>query len=233
MGNVVRVAVDFDPPSQKFSLLVDVVIYPHRLGSVLAKLPTGGDDDAGRVAAFIASMVRSGLRAQARTGNLLTGQLYIALDFHKGAPPVAFDVAARPLLIPTTPGSVEKIQRQLGEFVAKLDRLPLDSIGKGLDRDVTALGKTLDLLNNSTLPNTSDTLLDARKVMQGAGGALDPDAALQVNLNNLLQELSQSARSLRMLTDMLAAHPESLLRGRGNNAPAPRPSARPAAGAGQ
>jgi hypothetical protein len=36
----------------------------------------------------------------------------------------------------------------------------------------------LQLLNTSTLPNASDTLLDARKVMQGAGGALDPVASL-------------------------------------------------------
>jgi paraquat-inducible protein B len=232
-GNVVRVAVDFDPPTQKFSLLVDVVTYPHRLGSVLAKLPTGGNNDEDKIAPFIGSLVHSGLRAQARTGNLLTGQLYIALDFQKTTSEVAFDVAARPLLIPTAPGSVEKIQKQVGEFVAKLDRLPLDSIGKGLDRDVTELGKTLQLLNTSTLPNASDTLLDARKVMQGAGGALDPDASLQMNLNGLLEELSQSARSLRMLTDMLAAHPEFLLRGRSNKAPATHPAAQPASGAGK
>jgi paraquat-inducible protein B len=46
IGNVVKVAVDFDPPTQKFSLLVDVVTYPHRLGSVLAKFPTNNEEDA-------------------------------------------------------------------------------------------------------------------------------------------------------------------------------------------
>ena len=48
IGNVVKVAVDFDPPTQKFSLLVDVVTYPHRLGSVLDKFPDqrrGGRQD--------------------------------------------------------------------------------------------------------------------------------------------------------------------------------------------
>ena len=39
IGNVLKVAVDFDPPTQKFSLLVDIVTYPHRLGSVLANFP--------------------------------------------------------------------------------------------------------------------------------------------------------------------------------------------------
>ena len=88
--------------------------------------------------------------------------------------------------------------------MAKLDRLPLDSIGKRLDRDVGELGSTLEFLNTKTLPGLTDTMADSREVLKGAGGALDPDAPLQVNLNELLRELAQSARSIRVLTDMLA-----------------------------
>ena len=170
-----------------------------------------------------------GLRAQPRTGNLLTGQLYIALDFVKSPPAAPFDVAARPLVIPTAGGAVDKIQKDLGDFVAKLDRLPLDSIGKRLDQDVGELGTTLTLLNTNTLPGLSNTLADSRKVLQGASSALDPDASLQMNLNGLLRELTQAARSIRGLTEMLSAHPESLIRGRqGASAPvapsAPRPA---------
>jgi paraquat-inducible protein B len=212
LGNVVKVAVDFDPPTQKFSLLVDVVTYPHRLGSVLAKFPTHNEEDA-KVATFIGSLVHDGLRAQARTGNLLTGQLYVALDFVKSPSAASFDASARPLVIPTAGGSVDKLQTDFGDFVAKLDRLPLDSIGKHLDQDVGELGDTLQLLNTKTLPGLSETLADSRKVLQGADGALDPDAPLQMNLNDLLRELTESARSIRVLTDMLAAHPESLIRG--------------------
>ena len=229
IGNVVKVAVDFDPPTQKFSLLVDVVTYPHRLGSVLDKFPTNNEEDA-KVAAFIGSMVHTGLRAQARTGNLLTGQLYVALDFMKSPPAAIFDAKARPIVIPTMGGSVDKLQRDVGDFVAKLNRLPLDSIGKRLDQDVGELGTTLQLLNGKTLPALSDTLADSRKVLQGAGGALDPDASLQMNLNDLLRELTQSARSIRVLTDMLSAHPESLIRGR-RAAPVQKRTTQPTAGA--
>jgi paraquat-inducible protein B len=108
---------------------------------------------------------------------------------------------------------VDKLQTDFGDFVAKLDRLPLDSIGKHLDQDVGELGDTLQLLNTKTLPGLSETLADSRKVLQGADGALDPDAPLQMNLNDLLRQLTESARSIRVLTDMLAAQPESLIRG--------------------
>ena len=228
IGNVVKVAVDFDPPTQKFSLLVDIVTYPHRLGSVLAKFPTNNEEDA-KVATFIGRMVHDGLRAQARTGNLLTGQLYVALDFMKSPSPATFDTAARPLLIPTAPGSVDKLQTDAADFMAKLNRLPLDSIGRRLDQDVGDLGTTLHLLNTKTLPALSDTLADSRKVLQGAGGALDPDASLQMNLNDLLRELTQTARSIRVLTDMLSMQPESLIRGR-HVAPAQKRAAPPTGG---
>jgi paraquat-inducible protein B len=229
LGNVVKAAVDFDPPTKKFSLLVDVVTYPHRLGSVLDKFPTNNEEDA-KVAAFIGSLVQAGLRAQARTGNLLTGQLYIAFDFVKSPPAATFDTSARPLLIPTAGGSVDKLQRDVEDFVAKLDKLPLESIGRRLDQDVGDLGATLQLLNTKTLPDLSDTLGDSRKVLQGAGGVIDPDAPLQMNLNDLLREVTQSARSIRVLTDMLAAHPESLIKGR-QAAPAEKRATQPAAGA--
>jgi paraquat-inducible protein B len=212
IGEVTKVTVDFDPPTQKFSVVVDVVAYTRRLGSVLEKFPTQGNQE--KVALFIGSLVRNGLRAQARTGNLLTGQLYIALDFIKPTPPAAYDPMVRPLVIPTVPGTFDKLQSQVGTIVARLDRVPLDSIGKGLDQDIQQLGTTLQLLNTSTLPKAGDALTDARGVLQGAGGALDSNSTLQLNLNDLMQELTRSARSLRMLSDTLAAHPESLLRGR-------------------
>mgnify|MGYP000514794880 CR=1 FL=1 len=46
-------------------------------------------------------------------GVLLTGQLYISLDFVADARPVAYDASARPLEIPTVPGSMDKLQEQL------------------------------------------------------------------------------------------------------------------------
>ena len=51
-----------------------------------------------------------------------------------------------------------------------------------------------------------------------------------MNLNDLLRELTQTARSIRVLTDMLSMQPESLIRGR-HVAPAQAASTPPTAGA--
>ena len=63
-------------------------IFPLRFGpsaAALAALPP----EPGTDAALMQSLVDHGLRAQLRTGNLLTGQLYVALDFQPGRAPCA------------------------------------------------------------------------------------------------------------------------------------------------
>ncbi|EGH34814.1 PqiB family protein, partial [Pseudomonas syringae pv. japonica str. M301072] len=65
----------------------------------------GSGDEEEQSARVLGAFVANGLRAQVRNGNLLTGQLYIAMEFDPKAPKVAFNAKARPLEIPTVPGS--------------------------------------------------------------------------------------------------------------------------------
>jgi paraquat-inducible protein B len=218
VGEVRKVALDYDPPSRKFSVVVDLVVYEHRLGPVLAKFPSNQGNEA-QVAAFVGSMVKDGLRAQARAGNLLTGQLYISLDFAPHAPPVSFDEQRRPLSIPTIPSSFSQLQEQLANIVNKVQKIPFESIGKGVDRDVAELGTTINLINTQTLPAAHATLGQATLTFQNASTMLQPDSSLQTNLSQLLTELTRLSYSLRGLSDILTEHPESLIRGRSNTSP--------------
>jgi len=216
IGKVVSIKLDYDPKTQRFPVIVGAVIYPQRLGGAYQKLETlarsrGENPD---LAQLMGPLVAHGLRAQARPGNLLTGQLYVALDFVPHAPKVAFDPNAKPLTVPTVPGSFDKLQEQLAEIVAKIDKVPFDSIGRNLDQTLAALHATLKQVNDKTLPEVSSTLHGVRKTMGTANDALSGDSPLQQNLNGTLQELQRMARSLRVLTDYLGSHPEALIRGR-------------------
>ena len=44
---------------------------------------------------------------------------------------------------------------------------------------------------------------------------IDPGSPMMVDINNALDELASSARSIRALTDYLERHPEALLHGKG------------------
>lgn len=217
IGRVVSMELDYAPAARTFTTVVNLVIHPQRLGRALDKLPKAemkADADSERQRArFLLEMVAQGLRAQARPGNLLTGQLYISLDFMPNAPRVVFDELARPLVLPTVNSSLDQLQDQVGRILGKIEKIPFDSIGRNLDRSLTNLDKTLEQVNGQVLPQTMQTFKRAEQTFDAAQGLLAEDAPLQQHLGQTLQEVQQTARSVRVLTDLLGRHPQALLRG--------------------
>lgn len=228
-GKVVSIRMDYDEKTQSFPLIVGAVIYPQRLGQANDKLVAlaKAQGDNADLSHMVGRLVAHGLRAQARTGNLLTGQLYIALDFLPHAAKVNYDPNARPLEIPTAPGSFDKLQEQLAEIVDKVHKIPFDSIGKHLDSSLADLDGTLKQVNGQVLPQFRDTLKGAQNTLGSANHMLSGDSPLQQNLGTTLQELRRMARSLRVLTDYLGVHPESLIRGRHADPALQKPAGEP------
>lgn len=221
IGKVVTVNLDYDAQKHSFPVDVGIVIYPQLLGQAHIKLLQAMQHDPGDEAGgarLMGTFIDKGLRAQARTGNLLTGQLYISLDFYPKAPKVAFDPSARPVSIPTIPGSFEKVQEQLQAVVDKLSKLPVDRIANNLDSNLVELRKVLSQFNGKTLPGVQTTLEDVSKTLQSASSTLAEDSPQREQLTQTLDELERMSRSLRELSDYLGRHPESLIRGRPENA---------------
>ncbi|VVQ35364.1 Paraquat-inducible protein B [Pseudomonas fluorescens] len=220
-GKVVSVVLDFDAKKRSFPVNVGIVIYPQLLGQahikMLEALKHDPNDEAAGVR-LIGSFIENGLRAQARSGNLLTGQLYIALDFYPKAEKVVFDPTARPVSIPTVPGSLEQLQEKLEGMVNKINQLPIERIAGNLDSNLVELRKGLAQFNAKTLPGVQTTLADVSKTLQSASSTLAEDSPQREQLGQTLDELGRMSRSLRELSDYLGRHPESLIRGRPDNA---------------
>lgn len=217
IGRVVSVNLDYDEQRKSFPVVVGAVIYPNRLGAANDKLLAliEGDDEE-RSAHLIRSFVDNGLRAQARTGNLLTGQLYISLDFDSRAADVVFDPHARPLVIPTIPGSFDKLQEQLQAVVDKLSKVPFESMANNIDGSLSELRKTLEQVNSGVLPQLQSTLERSEQTLQSANQAMADGSPQRQQVGDTLEEVQRAVRSVRVLTDYLSRHPESLIRGRGN-----------------
>jgi len=215
IGRVVSVDLDYDPKTQRFPTTVGAVVYPQRLGSAHDKLvkQIGGESEE-QSAQLIKRLVEQGLRAQARTGNLLTGQLYIALDFDPKAAKVSFNPNSRPLEIPTVPGGFDKLQEQLQAMVDKISKLPIDSIANNLNGSLNELQKTMKQVNGDVLPQMRGTLEELQNTLKTANETLDEDSPARHQVNQAMDEVQRTARSVRVLTDYLSRHPESLIRGR-------------------
>lgn len=224
IGEVAAIALDIDERSKEVTVPVEIRLYPERLRSRARKKPAGPVDAHALLAAF----VERGLRAQLRTANLVSGQLYVALDFVPGAPRTKLDLSRTPVELPTAPGSFEELQKTLVSIAAKLDKLPMDEIAadlraalQGLERtlhDVDAMVRRFDgeLTPEAvaTMAEMRKTADEARATLQQIGTALGGDGPLQHGARDALREVTRAAQALRNLADTLERHPESLLRGK-------------------
>ncbi|MFE8047401.1 PqiB family protein [Brenneria goodwinii] len=215
IGRVVSVSLDYNPDGYRFPTIVGIEIYPSRMGHVLEKLPkTTADNVAHETAIFTRDLVAHGLRARAASRNLLTGQLYISIDFVPDAPKAAFDITDHPLRLPTVNGGLDKIQEQMAGIVTKINKMPLESIGNNLNNSLGELSKTLRTVNNQTLPAANSLMKQTQKTTENAQDLLAEDSPLLINFMQTLQEATRTLRAVRSLSDQFGRHPESLLQGR-------------------
>ncbi|WP_332851436.1 PqiB family protein [Duganella sp. S19_KUP01_CR8] len=215
LGEVRSVGVEFDPVKKNFRMPVTVDMYPARLGrSFQQTVSSDQDRNAGPV--VLERMVARGLRGQLRTGNLLTGQLYVALDFFPNAPKVNLDVAQYPLEVPTVPNSLDELQTQIASIARKLDQVPFGEIGNNLRDTLKSANVLFKQIDAQVVPEMKDTLGAARKTFGEANQLLQKDSPVQSDLREALQQLTQTLQSLNALSDYLERHPESLLRGKTN-----------------
>ncbi|MDM9677863.1 MlaD family protein [Raoultella planticola] len=229
IGRVTSINLDYNPAGYRFPTIVEINVYPSRIGQVLAKLPhpTKTDDEEQIAALFVRDLVSQGLRAQAVPSNLLTGQLFITFDFIPDAPKVPFDLAARPLQLPTVNSGLDKIQDQIAGIATKVNKLPLESIGNNLDNTLAELSKTLRMVNRQTLPAANQLIKQTQKTTEGVQDLMEEDSPLISSIMQVLEESRRAFRSLRGLSDQLDRHPESLLRGAPQD-PTPEFPAQPA-----
>ncbi len=223
LGEVKEIGVQYNPVGKQIQMRVEVLIFRDRLISRMKMMAPEAKDPK----AFVNTLVEHGLRAQLRTGNLLTGQLYIAMDFFPTAKPATIDWTKEPPELPTMPaGGLHELQATIARFAAKLDKVPVDQIGADLHQTLRQLQQTLQSadtlakrLDAEVAPEARATLEEARRTLGIAERALKSDAPLQQDAREALRELSRTAQALRLLADYLERHPEALIRGKKEQKP--------------
>ena len=218
-GEVTGIRGEWDTHNHRFRIAVDVGLswggtIRNQKGEFIATTREAVEKQLSR-------MVEKGLRAQLRTGNLISGQLYVALDFFPAAPPARLDWTQNPPEFPTMPGTLQSLSDSAEHIVKKLDKLPLDQIVADLRQTMGSLNKTLQSverlasnLDRELMPEMKTTIIDARRTLTEAQKTLASDGPLQHDARDALNEVSRAAQSLRVMLDYLERHPESLLMGK-------------------
>ncbi|WP_370613789.1 intermembrane transport protein PqiB [Citrobacter portucalensis] len=184
-----------------YRIPVLVRIEPERL-----KAQLGEDTD---VSAHLEQLLKRGLRGSLKTGNLVTGALYVDLDFYPKEPPIT---GVREFngyqIIPTVSGGLAQIQQRLMEALDKINNLPLNPMIEQAtntlsesQRTMKHLQTTLDNMNKITssqsmqdLPaDMQNTLRELNRSMQG----FQPGSAAYNKMVADMQRLDQVLRELQ------------------------------------
>lgn len=221
VGEVRSIDIEYDPARETYRFPVEIAVYPQRVRArYRAGAPRPNTEVTGTYR-FVARLIEHGFRAQLRSGSLLTGQQYVALDFFPKAPAAHSDPTRVPMEVPTVPGGMEELQASLADILRKIDGLPLERLGSDADTTLVALRRTLDTTNRlaerlerDVAPEVLSTLLDARRAVGDLDQALSADAPMGQDLQQSLKQLTRAAEALRSLADYLERHPEALLRGK-------------------
>jgi paraquat-inducible protein B len=220
---VKRLSVEYDRDAGELRFPVEVDIFPQRIRGRSHKPGHPPSEDSSDIGghAMIDSMVSRGMRAELKTGSLLTGQKYVAVDVKNGAARDHVNWNEHPPIFPTASGGLDEIQDSIGSVAKKLDKVPFDEISTRLVATMASLDQTLKStdelmrrVDQSVAPQVTATLKEAEEAMKNAKEALSQGAPLQSDLGSTLLELSRAARSVSALADYLERHPETLLRGK-------------------
>ena len=237
IGQVVSIRLLFDQDRLNFRIPVLIAIEPDRFEF------TG--ETAIPEYKVMEELVQKGLRAQQRTGNLLTGQSYISMSIYPDAEPrkiVNDDIYP---VLPTIPNTVGEITATVKRLLERFQQLPLEetladireaarqvkamtgsktleSAINNIDKSFAEFRRVTTGLNNGTLSKLDDVLEKARdalakgeETLSAASAVIAEGSPAVYNLNLLLLQLQDAARAVEALADYLERHPDAIVFGKG------------------
>jgi paraquat-inducible protein B len=235
VGRVTDVRLAYDADKDAVVAPVRYEVEPERIvgiGKQVFKTDAEGVDE----------LVKRGLRATLQSASLITGQQAVALDFVPDERPVTVTMEGEDFVLPTTEGGgFAGLASSANDLLGKVNQIPFDQIGKSLNgilksvNDMTQgpqLKKALtDLsamiasaqgmvqrLDTKQLPELASglekTLTSANKLVLSLDTGYGDNTKFNRDLDRLMAQATDAVRSIRALTDLLARHPEALVKGR-------------------
>jgi paraquat-inducible protein B len=164
-----------------------------------------------------------GLRASLKSGNLLTGAMFVDINFYRDeADDYLAETFSERTVFPTTSTGFAQIEYQVTALLEKLNALEIEQLLAGLERNLTtseamldevrelsaSLQDVLDDPGTRNLPSNLNASLEAlRETLEG----LSPDSSAYRELTGAAERLERTLRDLQPVTRTLNENPRALL----------------------
>ena len=188
VGRILDKETRIDPISLGVKIPVLIELYPERLSL---------QDEAIDPSEVIESMVAKGLKASLKTGNLLTGQLYVELEFdEKGTPGMIQDTGYY-AKFPTAPGQFGQITRSIASLATKFENMPLDDVVNNLNETILEFKQLVAAPENKeSLKNLETMLEEISTASKKFGHLADSFSSTSPNLNKTLSSANQTMKDV-------------------------------------
>jgi paraquat-inducible protein B len=237
VGHVIDVRLVYDPKKDAVLAPVRYEVEPERVIGVGARIYATPHE-------AVDALIQRGLRASLQSASFITGAQQVALDFVPRAPPAKTEIVGADFVLPTTTGGgFAGLEQAANTLLSKVGTIPFDSIGKDLEGILKAvngpelqdslksLAATLASAETFTqnldhgtasafkqLPQMANQLQKAvtntNRLMVSLDSGYGDNTKFNRELDRLLVQLNDAVVSIRSLADLLARHPEALLKGR-------------------
>ena len=234
VGTVTDIRLELLEPSGQILLPVTFELNKNSLHK------SGATPSADETHDFVQVLIRRGLRASLALESIVTGQLYVELDFAPDTPIRKHDAYSEHPEFPTTRSPLQKISETL-------KRLPIDELAGSVRNSLEGLSaffnspdlrdaiksfddlthqavKTLNKIDAQLEPLTNDlrtTTAESRRTLEAARAAIESfskavaeGSPLRYKLITSLDNVSDAARALRAFADYMQQHPEAFVFGK-------------------
>ncbi len=234
IGRVADISLDYLKTAEDSRIPVLIEIDPSLMRRENAEKIMNPDSE------FLRSAVQQGLRASLKTGNLLTGALFVDLDYYKDAIPAELSKVGDLTILPTVSSGLAQLETKVTAILDKIQAVDIDGTVKkfGATADEAAIAlkeiketaasarKTLESAEFAQLPSD---LRAALASVDKSVSSVGPNGPIQGDLLRTLEELRAALRALKAVSTTVDEKPNSLLFGRdssGNPIPKAPPGKR-------
>ena len=221
VGEVRSIDLEYDPANKRLRFPVTIDTYPDRMRARYREGTVRIESIQGAQEQLLDNLVAHGYRAQLRTGNLITGQLYVAFDVFPNAPTALVNRSSAPPEIPTTPSGLHQLQDMVSHIAKKIEDMPVEELANDARKALQTLDGTLQStdqlvkqIHGDIAPEVAAVLVDTRRTLGTAKLTLASDSPQLVQVRQTMGELARAAQAMRVLAETLEKNPESLIRGK-------------------
>lgn len=232
VGTVKQIQLGLDEKNRRFLVPVMIEIEPHAVRT------RGVETVDLRDRATVRKLVERGLRGRLRMQSLLTGQLYVDLDFHPGKPPHFAALDPDLSEIPTMRTAVEELTTKLEGFAMDKFMADVASISSAINkfmsapatqelpqrlnatlRQLESLATRLDAQSKPIFKEVHEDLVEMRKAMVGAQVAIAKVETAADRVATLASPDSKMVSNMTRASDELAQAATSLQHLTAQNSP--------------